>query len=75
MPTKDHRLGAPAEPEIEVTPEMIEAAAEEIFGWLPNDAMPGSENDRRSLAEDVLRAGLAKIDRVKLREWALNFKK
>lgn len=74
MPTDDHRADAPAELEIEVTPEMVEAGAEALEGYHPDDAIPGRENDRLDCAEYVLRAGLSKIDAVKLRQWALNIK-
>ena len=42
--------GEAGAPEIEITPEMVEAGADAIFGWLPNDAMPGSESERRTLS-------------------------
>ena len=57
MPTDDHRLGAP---EIEITPEMIQAGAETLRGFLIEDGEGGhsTDDDRREVAEMVLRAAL-----------------
>lgn len=59
MATDDHELGAP---DIEITPEMIQAGADTLRGFLIEDADEGhsTNDDRLEVAEMVLSAALSK---------------
>lgn len=50
------RAADPNPTEIELTPEMIAAGADQLYGWLPNADMPGREAPTRYITLIALQA-------------------